>query len=190
MRIFLALLPDDDARQALVATQGMLAPLLARGKATSADNLHLTLAFLGELDEEAVARARMALHEAASASEPFRIALGGVGAFERRHGSVVWRGIADDEERASLMGLQARLAESLRGRGFDVPCAYVPHMTLFRNARASEGHGLSELQGIVQRALPKARFEASAAHVMLSHHPEGGRLAYDSLFEERLSRTR
>ena len=48
---------------------------------------------------------------------------------------------------------------------------------------------LSELQGIVQRALPKARFEASAAHVMLSHHPEGGRLAYDSLFDERLART-
>ena len=48
MRLFVAVTPDDAMRRAVLQVQRSVAAGLTRGSLTRAENLHLTLAFLGE----------------------------------------------------------------------------------------------------------------------------------------------
>jgi 2'-5' RNA ligase len=75
------------------------------------DNWHLTLQFLGRVDDDAVARVRDACEQAAGATAPFAIELGGAGAFgSPRRARVVWIGVRGGHEYV------AALAERLFAR--------------------------------------------------------------------------
>ncbi len=125
-RLFFALWPDDSARSAL-------APLARRvageggGRPVPAMNLHLTLAFLGEVAPERVEAARSAasgIH-----GERFELVLDRVGAFRRA--GVGWAGPARAPR--ALLELQSALDSALRAAGFtleDRP--FAPHLTLAR----------------------------------------------------------
>jgi 2'-5' RNA ligase len=187
MRIFIAILPDEPTRAALVESQQAVEAVLARGRRTDASNLHLTLAFLGELDEGQAQQASRALDRACEGNAPFVLALGAAGAFERRHDLVVWRGVRHDEGHEALMGLHAELARELKSEGLGVPARLSPHFTLFRSARmgkTAEGTPPAKArpeEALSELSLPDARLSVREAHLMLSHHPEGGRLTYTSL---------
>ena len=51
-RLFIGITLPDEAVDALVADQAALSPHLKTGRASSRENLHLTLIFLGEVDED------------------------------------------------------------------------------------------------------------------------------------------
>ncbi|MCK6429025.1 MAG: hypothetical protein L6Q72_08010 [Burkholderiaceae bacterium] len=61
MRCFVALWPDDAARERLAAVAREQQRRFPRARAMRAENLHLTLAFIGELDETALAQRVRAL---------------------------------------------------------------------------------------------------------------------------------
>jgi 2'-5' RNA ligase len=187
MRLFIAVLPDKPTRQALERTQDAIAPVLERGRRTAPANLHLTLAFLGELEEDGARQAAEALEAAAAEQEPFSLSLGACGAFSRRRGRdlVVWRGVASDEGLGQLRRLHARLSAELESAGLPVPGRLVPHFTLFRNARlpktkASDAAG-SPTEALAGIEAPPACLAVREAHMMLSHHPDGGPLTYTSI---------
>ena len=146
-RLFVAVIPDDGARAELVRTQRALGPSLRHPHATSAGNLHLTLAFLGGLDGDGEEGARRAMVRAARAfgdggGGAFSLALGPVGSFDRGRGSVVWRGVSDvgNGGYRSLLRLQALLARELAGTGLHVDeRPFSPHITLFRGCRVKAG---------------------------------------------------
>ena len=71
MRLFVAVTPDDAMRRAVLQVQRSLAAGLTRGSLTRAENLHLTLAFLGETPPERVEAARRAMQ--AAAGVPFSV---------------------------------------------------------------------------------------------------------------------
>jgi RNA 2',3'-cyclic 3'-phosphodiesterase len=100
-------------------------------RATSADRLHVTLRFLGSIDELQVALAEAALRAAAAGVEPFEFWLTGLGAFPRaQRPGVVWAGLRGAEPLATLV---ARLEHELEVRAFpasDRPWA--AHLTLAR----------------------------------------------------------
>lgn len=177
MRLFVALLPDDATRAALVATQDALEPLLEKGRRTAAGNLHLTLAFIGEVDEDGCRRIEEAF--AAVPAEPLTgpLALGSVGTFAKRRSTVVWRGLQEGPALTCARRLQGRIARALADAGFPVDERFSPHMTLFRSARIAEGAALEELE------LPAASWQPAIFHLMLSHRPEGGELTYTPLAE-------
>lgn len=207
-RLFVAVLPDGAARAELVRAQRALLPHLAKGKPTAAPNLHLTLAFLGELDARAEARARAAMREAVGAyaavgGRPFALTLGDLGCFGKRRGSIVWQGIAADNRRERrgrerLMALQANLAEALTASGVAVEAgAYTPHLTLARGCRPrpeGDAGGMDELLLRVSRELERSRGTAGrqempvrAVSLMWSHHPAGGALVYTEVARVDLS---
>lgn len=102
----------------------------ARGKPVPAANLHLTLAFLGEVDEARVG-VLPALADAIE-TRAFRLDFDRVGSFPRAH--VAWVGCA--KAPAALIGLQAALARSLADGGFALEeRAFAPHLTLARKTQ-------------------------------------------------------
>ena len=136
MRTFIALdLPtefaDDSAALARVLGASVEGRFLPR------DTYHLTLAFLGDIDDAEAARAMDAIDEACDklreSEEPVLLAPDGLGKFGRPHDATLWLGIVKSP---SLDALAANLREALRACALpfdDKP--FLPHITLARRAR-------------------------------------------------------
>ena len=131
-RVFFALWPDDDTRQALSrATRGAVRQ--CGGKPTPIENLHVTLAFLGPITAGDLANVEALTPPAA---EPFELVLDRLGFWQRSN--VLWIGPADVPE--ALISLERKLWDRLVDLGFSRERRpYVPHVTLARKAQAARG---------------------------------------------------
>ena len=111
MRLFVAIAPPPAVLDELDA---LVEPLRARRldlRWTSREAWHVTLAFLGQVDEAAAARLVPRLQRAAGRHHQVRLAFAGAGAFPAAtRANVLWGGLSGD--RRAL----ARLAESDTGR--------------------------------------------------------------------------
>jgi len=130
-RLFFAVWPDAPAARELARVAQSLAEL-AGGKPMPAEKIHMTLAFLGSLDEEETGSAVAAAARVKGA--PIAMAIDSVGSFRRAR--VGWA--APSQPNAELAALQEALAGALRSRGFELEDrAFTPHATLVRKiARA------------------------------------------------------
>ena len=122
--------------------QQELARCPAKVKYVAAENIHLTLKFLGEIDEETAAGVRGAMCEvgrAAAWGGGLRLGVGGLGYFPPRGAPrVIWAGVTDGAD--AVCRLQARLERELAGLGFEPERRFVPHLTLGR-VKSSRGGG-------------------------------------------------
>lgn len=146
MRLFFALVPDAALRAAL----GERALAMARqigGRAVPPGNLHLTLAFIGEVEAARVA-ALESIHATLS-TEPFTLTLDRIG--EWHHAGVAW--IAPGKVPPLLAALQARLNAALAAEGFAVESRpFRPHVTLVRRrARPLADTGCEPLTWRIER---------------------------------------
>ena len=133
MRLFFALWPDEPAAQKLAALGAELA-VLAGGKPVPRQKIHLTLAFLGDVEQSALATAMQAAD--AFGAAPFGVALDQVGSF--RGARVAWAGCG--EPSPGLVGLQTGLAHRLHALGFALDeRPYTAHVTLARKVRIAVG---------------------------------------------------
>lgn len=131
MRLFSAILFDKATTANLVALQDELRSRAGRGNYSRPDNLHLTLAFLGDYDQLGPPTA--ALDDVSFA--PFTLVIDRVGR-GRQHGRDLWfAGVADNP---ALLGLRSQLASALRHRGCSFDAApFSPHITLARQVATS-----------------------------------------------------
>ena len=90
MRLFVAVRFGGAALDELCRTRDALTRIKLRGRMTARENLHLTLAFLGEQPECAVPQLRQAMERAALA--PFALTLAAPGRFRQERGDVWWVG--------------------------------------------------------------------------------------------------
>lgn len=91
------------------------------------ENLHITLAFYGELDEPVIADLDAQL--ACIPSRPFTLRLSGAGHFDQGGDPTsIWLGV---EESQALRDLARQCSKAARGAGFAPERrAYLPHLTL------------------------------------------------------------
>jgi 2'-5' RNA ligase len=97
-----------------------------------AEQIHVTLAFLGEQPSDSLPRLEVVGAAAAAASRAARLQLGEPGSFgPRRAPRVLWIGL--DGDVAALLALQSRLAAGLKEAGFPLEDReFRPHVTLAR----------------------------------------------------------
>lgn len=166
MRLFIAIpLPPDLAARAAEILPTTL-PALRRVKP---ENLHVTLAFLGQTPDERLGEVTAAATEGAASVGPFTLVFAGAGRFpEGGRIRVVWLAIA--EGAPSILELGAGVCAGLRSRGLrfdDRPIA--PHLTLARvdeDASAPEAKTVAAaLEGL---AGPSLRFEVTEIAVVQS----------------------
>ena len=129
MRLFIAVNFSAETLGVLRAARDELRRLAdGRGSFTPDANLHLTLAFLGEVPEERAAPAAEALREAGT--RPFELVFDRAGRFRREGGDIWWAG---GPENPALLALRRRLARALAERGFALEeRRFTPHVTLAR----------------------------------------------------------
>jgi 2'-5' RNA ligase len=138
MRLFIAINFAEDMKDYLVNIVSELQKIAA-GSFTARENLHLTLAFIGETNRVDDVRAAMD----AVPAEPFLLSVKGAGSFKGRGGETVWAGI---EAEAGLYRAQSRLRSELTSRGFEIDGRkYAPHLTLARRVVFDRGRGALDL---------------------------------------------
>ena len=139
-RLFFALWPDDTTRQALAAEAERLAPLCG-GYPLPAENMHITLAFLGNVDEARIAPL-VALAQGWPALQG-EWTLDRLGHFPQPR--IVWAGSQMPSD--ALLTLDAELWQALSRHGFTAPQReFTPHVSLVRQA---------------ERAAPQSRLPTS-----------------------------
>jgi len=129
MRLFFALWPDDAVRAELARWSRELHALCG-GRATHPENLHVTLAFLGSVEEAHVAEVERAAGEVAMQAASLVLDRPGYW----KHNRIAWAGpsLVPPELAALVSGLRGALAKSRIG--FDTK-PFVSHATLLRDAR-------------------------------------------------------
>ena len=104
MRTFIAIELPQKIIGTLSALQNQLKNTQADVKWVAPENIHLTLKFLGEVDEKKIEKIIQALEETAKDNQPFSIRLCALGAFPKiNFPRVIWVGIdAGDEETKNI----------------------------------------------------------------------------------------
>jgi 2'-5' RNA ligase len=145
MRLFVAVSPDEPARAAAASAQAEIRSRTAlEARWVPAENLHVTLAFLGSVDPALVPPLRGALAAAVATVDRFSVRLGEVGAFPTpRRPRVLWIGIAAGAERL------AALADLVRAALLPFPVAREekplrPHLTIARVRSPRPDRALAE----------------------------------------------
>ena len=158
MRLFIAIRLNDQIRSELADIQSLLRNRGVSGNFTKLENLHLTLAFIGEYaDPENVLEAMRGVPFA-----PFSIRLKGFGSF----GDLYWCGIGENETlSAYVKRLRRALAES--GIPFDRK-KFSPHITLIRRASFDKSRGFPGV------AVPDISMKAGRVSLMRSDRAKGG----------------
>lgn len=125
MRVFIAIRFSQAFKEPIFEAQDALRDNGVRGNFTLPENLHLTLAFIGETDrvDDIMAAVKEVVFE------PFEIKTGRLGCFNGRS-KVIWLGI-DGEKK--LKAITAELRKNLDIRGIDYAKGrFQPHITLVR----------------------------------------------------------
>ena len=157
MRLFIAIRFNRDMKDALSRMQNSMQRQGVRGNYTPAENLHLTLAFIGEYpDPEDVREVLYGIE-----FEPFQLRLSGAGSFK----GLWWAGLEKSEE---LEAVVKRLRRGLADAGipFDRK-KFSPHITIVRKP-VSPGGSIPEE---VLRDLPEA--EMIVDHISLMRSDRG-----------------
>ena len=158
MRLFVAIQLSNGIRNSLSAVQTYLKNHGVRGNYTKLENLHLTLAFIGEYsDPDFVLEV---IHSVPFAPFPMRIE--GFGSF----GDLYWCGIgANDSLNSYVKRLRRALAEN--GIPFDRK-KFSPHITLLRKAEFDKRRGFPGV------TVPDVSMQVSGASLMRSDRTKSG----------------
>lgn len=122
MRVFVAIQISDEMRKALITAMHELKKAGLKGSYTPAQNLHMTLCFIGEVDNvQPICRALEQIR-----FSPFRLTLSDLGNFK----NLLWIGAKGGQKLAALVKeLRKTLIDA--GISFDDK-DFVPHITLIR----------------------------------------------------------
>ncbi len=144
-------------------------------KLVEPENLHITLKFLGNIDENTVNRIKEILDSIKS--EPFKAKTSFVGCFPNPDFiRVVWLGVESKE----IESIQRDIDKELEKLGFDRERNFVPHITLAR-VKEKPNKKLKELIGM----RVNKEFEVDRILLMKSTLTRGGPI-YDVIYEKKL----
>jgi 2'-5' RNA ligase len=133
-RLFIAIGLPDPVRRELAAVQQRLARRAPALRWVGAEQLHLTLLFLGETPEEDLPGIGRVMTASAAAAPRLDLALGEIGTFGPPDAPrIVWAAV---QAPPALASLQHRLAEGCATLGLTIDDRpFTPHLTLARAPR-------------------------------------------------------
>ena len=175
MRLFIALNFSDEIKNGLCKTVDTLRADCLRGSFTRRENLHLTLAFLGEVPGTGPVVQAMNRVQA----EAFPLDLAGFGTFSRDGGELCWVGV---KRNAQLDSLYRLLWAELAKAGFRPESRpFKPHLTLAREVIFGSGFHAEAFE----KSLLPMHMEAEHISLMKSERI-AGKLVYTELFSRSL----
>ncbi len=187
-RLFVALEPPEPVRRRIAAAAEKIrreaGPAAGEVRWVPAENVHLTVQFLGAVPEERVEAVGEAMAAAAADARPLLLEVKGAGGFPNaRRPRIVWLGLSGDA--AALEALAVDLGRRLTPRGFAPEARpFSAHLTV---GRARDGRGAPGLGGALASVAQDEGVAWRAAELVLfeSHlSPAGPR--YEAVLRAQL----
>jgi 2'-5' RNA ligase len=175
IRAFIAIDIPDDVRAAIEEAQARLkrAHVGVKISWTKIDNLHLTLQFLGYVEEAVVDPIKSALQNVAHEHPPFDLTVHGAGAFpSENRARVIWVGC--DDSQGKLKALARAVQDAMQPLGFEPEHReFSAHLTLGRAKFPRPDAALTRaIESLKNTAFGTLRVDA--IHLFESQlHPEG-----------------
>jgi len=178
-RLFVALEPSEAVRRRIAHAEAAMKRAAGRAadevRWAPAENVHLTLQFLGAVPHERVKAVAEAVRAVAAGSRPLALEVEGAGGFPNaRRARVLWLGLGG--EVPALAALVADLGRRLAPLGFaPEERPFTPHLTI---GRARDGRGAPGLGGaLAEAALAEGMPWRPAEVVLFESHlsPRGAR---------------
>jgi len=167
MRVFISINIPEKIKKEIVEIQSKLPEF--KGKKTEKENLHLTLKFLGEIDEEKVEKVKARLRKVEY--NAFESHLGSIGVFDNRRSKKDSRNLVTWLHLTNFRRLQKIIDESLEGL-FTREKRFMSHLTIARVKKIEDKeYFLSELMKI---KVPEVKFKVDAFYLMESKLSEKG----------------
>jgi len=151
IRAFIAIKIPTDIHKKLNSIQEKLKQSEVHVSWVKPENIHLTLQFLGNIDEKQIPKIVSQLEESVKVVSSFQLQVGYAGAFPNlRYPRVVWIGVTDDEAK-SLKTLQTEIGSRLAKIGFKGENGrFKPHLTLGRvRSQKNKSNLLRAIESIV-----------------------------------------
>ncbi|GAA0573815.1 RNA 2',3'-cyclic phosphodiesterase [Actinomadura livida] len=143
--------------------------------------LHVTLTFLGEVDDRTLDRLLPRLERAVGRHERMSLSLAGAGAFpgSGAHARVLWTGLFGDRRRIARLAASTTAAGRRVGTLPDKHRGFRPHLTLARSRKPVDVRPLVESLS----AFAGAAWTADSVQLMRSHLPgkDYSQVTYESL---------
>ncbi|NIP62327.1 MAG: RNA 2',3'-cyclic phosphodiesterase [Nitrosopumilaceae archaeon] len=128
MRVFVAVEVNDS--EVITSIRKLQKELNVQAKPIETQNLHFTLQFLGEVNEDRIQEIKSILDSISFS--PFVVRFLGIGAFPRsKDPRVIWVG-TDEEGGKNLVKLAKKVESTLEPLGFKTDKPFKPHITIFR----------------------------------------------------------
>lgn len=175
MRLFIAILFPQEIKDSLCETMHVLQQNASRGNFTRRENLHLTLAFLGETSKLGEIKQAM---DGVSAG-PFPLSFGGLGTFGRTGGNIFWVGVKNSK---ALTDVYTRLWAELSHAEFKPEDrVFKPHLTLGREVQVGSTFSLKEFE----KSVAPMNMDVTKLSLMKSERIQG-RLTYTEIYSKQL----
>lgn len=170
MRAFIAIPCPDELKEPMVKVQQEIRGF-GKMKLVDRANIHLTLKFLGEVDDDKVGSLRDELNFL-TATPKFDISLAGVGVFPKPdYVRVVWIGVRGGSD--SIINIQQQTDSALKSLGFKKEKKFHPHFTIARVKYLDRKHELVDFLDL-NRDLEFGSFTVDKIHLMKSQlTPQG-----------------
>ena len=173
MRTFVCIEICDKVRRNLSLLCANLSKADANVRWVDESNVHLTLNFLGEVNERRISEVCNVVKRITLANKDFRFSVEGLGTFPAKGSPrVVWCGVR--EESGALEKFQAELSEALRDYAQkDERKKFVPHLTVGRVRGTQNAEALLQAIG-TRRNLRLGSQSAGSVILMMSELERGG----------------
>jgi 2'-5' RNA ligase len=182
MRLFVALVPPPEVLDELEA---FLAPHRAGAPGlrwVRRELLHVTLTFLGEVDDRTVERLLPRLQRAVGRHERMSLSLAGAGTFPSngKHARVLYSVLFGDRRQLAQLAASTTAAGRREGTLPDKHPTFRPHLTLARCRKAPV-----DVRPLLEsmQSFASSPWTAESVHLMESRLPAGGRtqVEYESI---------
>ncbi|MBC7327246.1 RNA 2',3'-cyclic phosphodiesterase [bacterium] len=182
LRCFIAILLTEEIKEKAAEIQNRLKKINADVKWVERENLHITLRFLGEIEEETVEKVKSLMEEIGKKFSSVRLIFKGIGAFpDSRRPRVIWIG----GEAQMLEKIAEELEKGVRKIGLPPEKPFSFHLTL---GRVRSGKNLNSLTKAMYELsdVDLGEMEANKISLMLSTlYPQGPQ--YSVMYEVELS---
>jgi 2'-5' RNA ligase len=137
MRLFIAVNFSDDVKSRIVTIQNMIKEKSLKGNFSRLENLHLTMAFLGETPSKQVPLICSVMEKASAQCGPFSLDFTSTGFFRHSNKELWWIG-ADTDGSENVFKLRRLLEDGLREAGINFDeRPFNAHITLGREIKHS-----------------------------------------------------
>lgn len=167
MRCFISISIPDEIKKGMTAIQERLKKSGADVSWTRPEGMHLTLKFLGEVEENRIKDIETALSISIIGIQPFTLDVAEIGTFpDVRRPRVVWIGL--NENGSNLIKLQKNIEKEFERLGFTPEKrGFTPHITLGRIRSRKNIEGLLNLIND-EKTIDLDGFEVMNIHLMQS----------------------